>query len=98
MATLIARFATAATLVLAAAPVASIASTAHAQGHERVRVADLNMATSSGKAVFEARVDHAARRFCSAEHNLTLKAACVAGVQTEAKEKIASDVQFASRV
>lgn len=93
-----ARIAGIATLALAVLPAAALSTAAHAQGAERVRVADLNLATASGKAAFETRVDHAARQFCSAEHNLTLKAACQAGVRTEAKEKISTDVQFASRV
>jgi UrcA family protein len=98
MSRFITRLATVASLVLAVAPVASIASSAHAQGAERVRVADLNMASASGKAAFAQRVDHAARHFCAGEHNLTMRSACQSAVRSEANEKIAADSQFASRI
>ena len=61
-------------------------------------MADLNLATASGQAAFSERVDSAARRFCYGERDLQQKAACVAAVQTEANEKAASNIQFASRI
>jgi UrcA family protein len=85
-----------ATLALAVLPIAALTTAAHAG--ERVRTADLNMASASGRAAFEQRVDHAANKFCSLERNLTNKAACQAGVHAEANEKAAAAVQFASRV
>jgi UrcA family protein len=98
MTTLIARIASIATLALAAAPVAALVTPAHAAGHERVYVSDLNMATASGKATFEKRVDHAVRHFCSTEQNLTLRSACQSAVREEADAKAAGNVQFASRI
>ena len=85
-----------ATLALAVLPMAALTTAAHAAEH--VRTGDLNMASASGRAAFEQRVDHAAKQLCGVEHNLTLKAACNAGVHTEANEKAAASVQFASRV
>jgi UrcA family protein len=103
MTTFTARFASVATLALAALPIVALSTAVHAQGaapqygHESVQVADLNMASAAGKAVFAQRVDTAARHFCSTEHNLTLRAACQAGVRTEANEKATASIQFASR-
>jgi UrcA family protein len=91
-----ARIAGIATLALAVLPAAALTTTAHAG--ERVRTSDLNMASASGRAAFDHRVDHAAKQLCGVERNLTLKAACQAGVHTEANEKAATAVQFASRV
>jgi UrcA family protein len=99
MKNLTARVAGLATLALAALPIAALSTAAHAQGHhERVRVADLNLATASGQAAFSERVDSAARRFCYGERDLQQQSACVAGVRSEAKEKAASNIQFASRI
>jgi UrcA family protein len=91
-----ARVAGIATLALAVLPIAALTTTAHAG--ERVRTADLNMASASGRAAFEQRVDHAANKFCNDERSLTNRAACLAGVHAEAHEKAAAAVQFASRV
>src|SRR6185437_13765967 len=93
-----ARIAGLATLALAALPVAALTTAAHAQGAEHVHIADLNLATAAGKATFESRVDAAARNFCHDERNLDLKAACQAGVRTEANEKASTNVQMASRI
>jgi UrcA family protein len=93
-----ARIAGLATLALAALPIAALSTAAHAQAAERVHVADLNLASAAGKATFETRVDTVARRFCRDERNLDLKAACQAGVRTEANEKASTSVQMASRI
>jgi len=98
MATLMSRIAGFATLALAAAPVAALVTPAHAAGHERVYVSDLNLATAAGKATFDKRVDHAVRHFCAAEQNLTERAACQSAVHDEAMAKASSNVQFASRI
>ena len=98
MKNLTARVAGLATLALAALPIAALSTAAHAGPHQRVQVADLNLATTSGKATFDTRVDTAARRFCYAERNLEQKAACQAGVRAEANEKAAGNIQFASRI
>jgi UrcA family protein len=103
MTTFTAHFAGFATLALAALPIAALSTSAHAQGaspqyaHESVQVADLNMASASGKAAFAQRVSAAANHFCSTEHNLTQRAACQSAVRTEANEKATASIQFASR-
>ncbi len=97
--TFTARIAGVATLALAALPVAAL-STAHAADYApaAVRVADLNLATASGKATFDARVDAAAHHFCADERKLGFKAACEAGVRTEMNEKAQAQVRLASRI
>jgi len=92
-----ARIAGLATLALAALPIAALSTAAHAQT-ARVQVSDLNLASASGKATFERRVDVAASHFCRGEHNLTQRAACQTAVGSEANAKAAVGVQFASRI
>jgi UrcA family protein len=91
-----ARIAGLATLALAALPIAALSTAAHAQAG-RIQVADLNLASASGKATFERRADAVATHFCRAEHNLTQRSACQAGIRREADDKLAAGVQFASR-
>jgi UrcA family protein len=96
-------FAGMAGLALAALPIAALSTAAHAEStssgyaQESVRVGDLNLSAPTGKAMFDQRVDHTARHFCSDERNLSLKAACQRGVRAEANEKAAANVQLASR-
>jgi UrcA family protein len=103
MTTLTARIASVATLALAALPFAALTTAAHAAtpstgyAQESVRVGDLNLGSSADRATFDRRVGHAATQVCAREHNLGMKAACEAGVRTEAQEKAAANVQFASR-
>ena len=93
-----ARIASLATLALAALPAAALSTAAYAQPtHAVVRVADLDMTSASGRATYEQRVDNAARQFCGREINLDVQAACQAAVHTEANEKLAASMQFASR-
>lgn len=93
-----ARIASLATLALAALPAAALSTAAYAQpAHAVVRIADLNMASASGRATYEQRVDVAARQFCAREINLNVQAACEAAVHTEANEKLAAGMQLASR-
>lgn len=93
-----ARIAGVATLALAVLPVAAL-STAHAAEYApaTVRIADLNLATPTGKAAFDARVDMAAHRFCADERKLDFKAACEAGVRTEMNEKAQVQIRLAAR-
>ena len=99
----IARLASVATLALATVPVAALSTAAHAQNadihyaSQRVRVADLNLASPAGKAAFADRVEIASRHLCVTEKNLNLRAACQAAVRTEANEKAVAGVQMASR-
>ena len=71
-------------------------------GHTQasVRIADLNLASSAGKSVFDHRVDAAADQVCRDERNLTIQAGCRLAVRAEATEKLAmikSGVQYAAR-
>jgi len=93
-----ARVAGLATLALAALPIAALSTAAHAQGAERVHVADLNLASAAGKATFEQRVDSAARHLCRDERRLEVNAACQAAVRSEANEKASANMQMASRI
>ena len=95
---LTARIASLATLALAALPAASLTTAAYAQPpHATVQIADLNLATTSGRTAYQHRLDIAARRFCSGERTLNIQAACRAGVRAEVNAKVAANVQFASR-
>ena len=94
-----ARIAGVATLALAALPAFALTTVAHAASHApaAVRVADLNLASADGRAAFDQRVDAAARKFCSSETSLDLKAGCAAGVRAEVNEKAAGAVRLAAR-
>ncbi len=94
-----ARIAGVATLALAVLPVAAL-STAHAATYvpAKVQVADIDLATASGQATFEQRVDRAARQFCSREMALDIKAGCEAGVRSELNAKAKSEIRYASRI
>jgi len=99
MTTFAARFAGLATLALAALPIAALTTVAHAATHvpAAVRIADLDLASADGRATFDQRVDAAARKFCSSESSLDLKAGCAAGVRAEMNEKVSGQVRLASR-
>src|SRR5579872_5908042 len=86
-----------AAVALIALPIAVVSTPAQAETAYRVDVSDLNMASPDGKAAFADRVDVAANNFCRNERNLTLKAACQAGIRQEAAEKAATSSQFAAR-
>ena len=94
-----ARIAGVATLALAALPAFALSTVAHAQTHvpAAVRIADLDLASADGRATFDQRIDAAARRFCSSESSLSLKAGCAAGVRAEVTEKAAGAVRLAAR-
>ncbi len=95
----VSRVAGLATLALGMLPIVALSTAAHAQtAHQSVRVSDLNLSSATGQAAFASRVDAAARQFCRDERDLTLKAACQAGIRSEANEKAATSVQLASRL
>jgi UrcA family protein len=100
MSTFAARYAGVATLALAVLPIAALTSGAHAATHmpAAVRVADLNLSSASDRATFQQRAQAAARKFCSTETTLDLKAGCEAGVRTEINEKAAKEIHLASRI
>jgi len=96
---LTARIASIATLALAAVPAAALSTNAYAAAAPQtsVQVADLNLDSASGQAVYQQRLGAAAHRFCSRETTLDLQAACAAGVRDEVNAKLASSVRLASR-
>jgi UrcA family protein len=94
-----ARISSIATLALAVLPALALSTAAYAAAAPQtiVQVSDLNLDSASGRAVYEQRLDTAARRFCSRETTLDLQVACAAGVRDEVNAKIASGVRYASR-
>ena len=98
-----ARFAGAATLALAALPIAALATAAHA-APATVRIADLDLNSPHGQAAYQQRVDRAAIKFCKAQPGVAtrVRAAddiCVAAVREERSEKfvVAAQAQRAAR-
>jgi UrcA family protein len=87
-----AKFAGAASLVLAAMPMAVVATGARAEA-VTVAIADIDTSTSSGRAAFEARVEQAAQAFCKDKGvswtRIADDRACKAGVRIEMHEKLA---------
>jgi UrcA family protein len=93
----------AATLVLAALPIAALSTAAHA-APMAIKVADLNLGSPAGQEALAQRVDHAARAFCRGEvstvgSRFNTTAACRAGIRAEAAEKVAAlrEVNYAAR-
>lgn len=89
----------AATLVLAALPIAALSTAAHA-APMTIKVSDLNLGSPAGQDMLAHRVDHAARAFCSGEAGgLDARAACHTGIRAEAAEKVAAlrQVAYAAR-
>ena len=77
-----------ASLVLAALPIAALATASHAQ--TVVKVADINVLTPQGVSEFNQRADAAGRKFCLPERTLAGRASCVAAVKVELNEKLTS--------
>ena len=75
-------------LALAALPIAALATTSHA-APASVRIADLNLHSTEGAAVFSQRAEYAARKFCTTERSLSSAANCRQGVRVELNEKMA---------
>lgn len=89
MSNIIAKFADAVTPALLALPLAiTVATVAHAQP-TTVRFADLDLGSKAGQTALHARVETAASSFCGEERNLSVQAACKAGVRQEVQEKLA---------
>ena len=82
------RIASVAALALAALPIASLATGAHA-AEARVQVADLNLASTAGQSVLQQRISVAAHQFCADQRTLSGLSACRAGIRAEAMEKVA---------
>ena len=82
----------AATLVLAALPIAALSTAAHA-APASIRVADLNLNAEAGQRVLSERVTHVASAYCRS-HMVTTgsrvndRDTCMAGVRAEAAEQV----------
>jgi UrcA family protein len=73
----------------------------HATRTQRsVQIADLNLATTVGKATLDRRTNSAADQVCRAERNLSIQHGCKLAVRAEVNEKLAainSSTQLAAR-
>ncbi|MEO8112831.1 MAG: UrcA family protein [Phenylobacterium sp.] len=94
-----------ASLLLAAVPLATIATGAYAApGQVRVQVGDLDLNSAPGLAAFHQRATTASLRFCrkqTAGETIRINSMkpCMAGVQAELQRKLvdAQTAQYASR-
>ena len=75
-----------ASLVLAALPIAALATAAHAQ--TVVKVSDINLLSPQGVSEFNERADAAGRKYCLPERTVAGRAACRVGVKAELNEKL----------
>jgi UrcA family protein len=87
-----ARFAGFAMLTLAAVPLVAATATIANAAPAAIRIADLDLASTQGKAAFEQRTAHAARDVCRTPVRVTLReaSACQAAVKAEAHDKLAA--------
>ena len=61
----------------------------HANRSQRsIQMADLNLATTAGKATFDRRTNSVADRVCGHERDLSILHACKVGVRAEVTEKL----------
>ena len=94
------KFAGLASLVLAALPLAAVATAAKAEP-VTVAIADIDVATPSGRAEFDARVEKAARDYCKNRQvswtRISDARACKLGVAVEMNEKLAEARPVASQ-
>jgi UrcA family protein len=70
-------------------PATQFAAVPAAHVQPSVRIADLNLASTAGKAAFAHRVNVAAAVVCGNEKNLSIAYACKAAVRAEVSEKLA---------
>jgi len=81
-------------------PSSQFAALPATRAHASVRIADLNLASTAGKAAFAHRMNVAASQVCGDERDLTIRHACQVAVRTEVTEKlamIAPTTQLATR-
>lgn len=84
----------------AMAPATQFAAQRATRTQRSIQMADLNLATTDGKAAFERRTNVAAERVCRDEKNLTVQHACKVAVRAEVTDKLAaikSSTQLAAR-
>jgi UrcA family protein len=74
----------------AIAPTTSFAALPAAQTQPSVRVSDLDLATTAGKAAFAHRINVATKQVCGDERTFSIQHACAAAVRAEVTEKLAS--------
>src|SRR5438045_9543122 len=75
-----------ASLVLAALPIAALATAAHAQ--TVVKVSDINLLSPQGVSEYNQRADAAGRAFCLSERTVAGHAACLKGGKIDLTEKL----------
>lgn len=87
MTTLLKTICVAAGVSMAALAATGAASSAQAQDQAvHIRIGDLNLNTPQGHAVFESRVNAAARRLCEDRRDLSSNSACQRDVRAEAED------------
>ena len=82
------------------APAAQFAGQRATRTQRSVQIADLNLATTAGKVVFDRRMNSAAERVCRDEKDLSIHHACKLAVRAEVTEKLATinaSTQLAAR-
>ena len=72
------------------APAAQFAGQRAIRTQRSVQIADLNLATTAGKAVFDRRMNSAAERLCRDEKDLFIQHGCKLAVRAEVTEKLAA--------
>jgi UrcA family protein len=73
----------------AIAPTSQFAALPAAHAQRSVQIADLNLASATGKAAFAHRVNVAASQICRDERDLSIQHACKIAVRAEVTEKLA---------
>jgi UrcA family protein len=82
------------------APATQFAGQRATRTQRSVQIADLNLDTTAGKAVFDHRMNAAAERVCRDERDLSIQHACKLAVRAEVTEKLAAigaSTQLAAR-
>jgi len=82
------------------APATQFAAQRATRTQRSVQIADLNLATTAGKVVFDRRMNSAADRVCRDERDLPIQHACKLAVRAEVTEKLAAintSTQLAAR-
>ena len=82
------------------APATQFAGQRATRTQRSVQIADLNLATTAGKAVFDRPMNFAAERVCRDERDLSIQHACKLAVRAGVAEKLAASntsTQLAAR-
>jgi UrcA family protein len=77
-------------LTLAAVPLAAGAASVAQAAPATIRIADLDLTSAAGKAVFQHRAEAAAQKVCADTMGVSRRARCEAAVKEEARDKLAA--------